>query len=503
MQHRIDILVIGVFILSCGPQHQQVKERKLTESYPEPASETVEQSAPGFVDKVLSVTGPSVIFYVPKAGELNALIPDHASFEGLVQAIGDFAYYAGIVSDSLESRQIPVYYTDQHTIRLGPDQFTIERNENKAPMGMILYDGVDQYKVLPGMQTHLSLLAAIADFFYLQQDHSIPLEDYFDPANSTHLHIYSSHSDILNQVGRRIDPGYYPKFGQQLARRAGKYHMSLFAYHKFNLTDSMKVFICRVPSIYDESSVKLYIWDSVVEQVVDEMQIAENVWNEQWILVKDSWITLGPDTGRFSFITRKKEARMNQGKRVETDSLFRWQWTGSQFKPLPVSGLSLKEFPLKDWQSYQEPQLPSEIAIIDEDYVWLPLETGDLTWENIIMELPKPYSIDKEPIENQLAARQIDTLITISRPNLRLKFYQAPDNILLVNGEVTDGSLSLKRGVKVGISKMDFIRIFEKLSSYQSIPDQIEVRSKTSDRIISYSFKGDTLVRIEFTNFIH
>jgi hypothetical protein len=245
------------------------------------------------------------------------------------------------------------------------------------------------------------------------------------------------------------------------------------------------------------------MWDLAAVQVVDEIQLAENVWNEHWILVKDSWITLEPEDGKLSFITRKKEARMNEGKRTETDSLFSWQWSGADFRSMPVTGLALADFPLEDWESYQEPQLPTEITLIDEDYVWLPLETGDLTWENLILELPKPYSIEKEPIENQLAARQIDTLITLTRPNIRLKFYQAPEHILLVNGEVTDESLSLKRGVKVGISKSDFKQIFSKLSSYPSLPDQIDVRSQAADRVISCSFRGDTLVRIEFTNFIH
>ena len=279
--------------------------------------------------------------------------------------------------------------------------------------------------------------------------------------------------------------------------------MSVFAYQKFDLGDSLTAVICRVPSTYDESAVRLYIWDNANLRVMDQKLLAENVWNENWILVQDSWILLGSEKGRFSFVSRRREARVEDGKRVETDNLSGWKWTGVDFQSISTTGLSLNDYPLQDWESYQEPKVPPEITIIDEDFVWLPLETGDLTWENIIMELPKPYSIIKEPIQNPLATLQMDTLITITRENLRLKFYQAPNDILLIDGAVTDGSIKLKKGIRVGISKMEFVTNFEKLSHSPAIPDLIKVRSKSSDRIISYSFQQDTLARIEFTNYIH
>jgi hypothetical protein len=50
---------------------------------------------------------------------------------------------------------------------------------------------------------------------------------------------------------------------------------------------------------------------------------------------------------------------------------------------------------------------------------------------------------------------------------------------------------------------MEFAKNFEKLSHSPTIPDLIKVRSKSADRVISYSFQQDTLARIEFTNYIH
>jgi len=236
---------------------------------------------------------------------------------------------------------------------------------------------------------------------------------------------------------------------------------------------------------------------------VDEIELAENVWNENWIMVKDSWITAGFTPGNFSIVQRKKEARMENGIRTVIDSLYKWQWTGSEFMRLNTEDLTPIHFPLKDWESYQEPKKPTEITIVDEDYVWLPLETGDLTWENVILELPKPYSIEKEPIENQLVSQQIDTLITLTQPNVKLKFYRSPGNYLIISGVVSDASIKFKKGLKVGVAKKDFASAFEKLKPYSYLPDLVKVSSKDHDRVISYYFQNDTLARIEFTNFIH
>jgi len=504
MYYRFTILIMLLLIQGCMNRKDLTEEQVLIESYIEPVSDKSEAILEAPIDNIY-YDGRSVVFYTPKEGELDELPLDKSARDGLHQAVGDFAYYASIVSDSLQTGQIPVYFTDKSHLVFGQgsQQFKVDRNQSGSIIGLILYNGQDAPKVLPGMQTHISLLAAISDYFYDPQPNILPLLDYFDLVNPNSLHIYSSHSDILNQTGKELDPSHHLKFGASLANRANKFRMSVFAYHKFLLKDSMVAIICRVPSRYDESSIRLYIWDSQVEMVVDEIELAENVWNENWIMVKDSWITAGFTPGNFSIVQRKKEARMENGIRTVIDSLYKWQWTGSEFMRLNTEDLTPIHFPLKDWESYQEPKKPTEITIVDEDYVWLPLETGDLTWENVILELPKPYSIEKEPIENQLVSQQIDTLITLTQPNVKLKFYRYPENYLIISGVVSDASIKFKNGLKVGVAKKDFASAFEKLKPYSYLPDLVKVSSKDHDRVISYYFQNDTLARIEFTNFIH
>ena len=193
---------------------------------------------------------------------------------------------------------------------------------------------------------------------------------------------------------------------------------------------------------------------------------------------------------------------MDNGKRRVMDSLYRWQWEGSGFAKLSTEGLNLSDFPLKDWDSYQEPIKPTEFTLVDPDYAWLPLETGDLTWENIILEFPKPYTIEKEPIPNQLVPNQVDTLVTISRPQMNFRFYRSPEHNIVIGGTVEGPSLKFKKGLKVGMSKTEFAFAFESIDGAE-FPDLVKISSKQQDRIISYFFQNDLLIRIEFTNFIH
>ena len=249
-----------------------------------------------------------MVFFTPGPNELNKLALDKATEEGLDQAVGDFAYYASLISDSLRSTKIPVHFTNtRHLVfKAGLHTFTIDRRLTGSPIGLILYNGREAPKVLPGMRTHLSLMSSISDYFYDQKPHVMPMLDYFEPVATNTLHIYSSHSDILNQTGTRIDPSYYDKFGALIVKRAGKYGMSVYAYHRIILSDSISAIICRVPSKYDESSIRLYIWDNIIETVLSEIELAENIWNEKWIMVQDSWLYTSEVSENFFIVQRKK-----------------------------------------------------------------------------------------------------------------------------------------------------------------------------------------------------
>ncbi len=497
------LLTVGpVLLFSCGEPERFVEDDSQKESYVQSAAD-YESMLDNQPDTTF-ISGKSVVFFAPGAGDLEKLIHDSDTREGVRQAIGDFAYYASIVSDSLESRGIPVYFTentqivfDQHT-----DQLDFYPRESTSLIGLVLFDGDQELKVLPGMQTHLSVLSSVEDFFLMDPTESVALLDYFDEADPGQIHVYSSHSDILNQAGNRISTSHYGKFGRELSARADRFHMSLYGYSKIKLSDTVYAVICRVPSKYDESSIRMYLWDQQNKTVLNQIELAENIWNEQWIMVKDSWVSFSKGSD-LTIVQRKKEASISDGKRTETDSLYQWQLNGQEFVAIPTTELVRRDFQLKDWGSYQEAPVRTEMSFVDEDYVWLPLETGDLTWENIILDIPKPFSLKKDPIENSLVKGQIDTLITVQQDKLSFKFYQSPIGIMIVEGNVSTPSFHFKKGLKVGMTKANLTRQFNQFKQGVSIPDLVKISSMEADRVISFRFSNDTLQTIEITNYLH
>ena len=505
------LVYIILLLTSLGCSHQQDLQKE-----PVPAQSAVNTNlSPSYTDEptvtdpdTLFINNEGVVFFTPSVQELQNISPDQGTVEGVSMAVGDFAYYASIVADSLEQHAIPVVFTDKKYIAIpleaGP--VLVDRAQNGSFMGLVAFDGQNAPLVINGLHTHLSMWASITDYFSVEHQQALPLWDYFKSAVPQDLHIYSSHSDILNQTGQRLDPSYHSKFGAAASRRADKFRMSFYGYYKFALKDSLMATVCRIPSRYDESAINLYIWDQVTQTVTQQLPLAENIWNDQWIMVMDSWINGEPANGSFEIIQRKKEARMKDGQRQEWDSLYRWVWKGHGFVRAGTQGLAKRNFPLKDWASYEEPPTPhtaNQVTITDEDFVWLPLETGDLTWENVILEIPKPYTVEKEPIANQINQSQIDTIYTLKQRELQFKFYRTPEKHHVIEGRVGNNSMVFKNGLQVGITKSQFQSLFTKLSQRNSIPDRVTVRSSQGDRVFTCKFQNDTLMSIELTNYLH
>lgn len=497
------LLITGpVLLFGCGEPERFVEDNSEKDQYVQ-TSVDLESIADDQPDTTF-ITGKSVVFFAPGSEDLEKLVHDPDTREGIRQAIGDFAYYASIVSDSLESRGIPVHFTENTKIVFDQqtEQLDYYPREGSSLIGLLLFDGEQTLKVLSGMQTHLSVLSSVEDFFLIDPAESAALLDYFDEADKGQIHIYSSHSDILNQTGNRIPPSHYRNFGEELSARADRFHMSLFGYSRIKLNDSTYAVICRVPSKYDESSIRLYLWDQQNKTVLNQIELAENIWNEQWIMVKDSWVSFS-ERGKLTIVQRKKEASISDGQRTETDSLYQWQLDGQKFVAIPTTGLVKRDLQLKDWGSYQEAPIRTEMSFVDEDYVWLPLPTGDLTWENIILDIPKPFSIQKEPIENPLVQGQIDTLITVQQDKISFKFYHSPLGIMIVEGNVSAPSFQFKKGLKVGMTKASLASHFNQFKQGASIPDLVKINSREADRVISFRFTNDTLQSIEITNYLH
>ena len=456
----------------------------------------------------LFLDGPGVVFFMPNALDLDKWAPDASTLEGLESAVGNFAFNASVVADSLSNHGIEVHFTDRNVIVQAYDQqqHLIVRDHSSALMGLSMSDGHQPPITLYGLQDPTSWWGELEDYYFVQPETITPLLQYFKPKSSKRLHIYTSHSEILNQTGSKIQTYWHKVLSEKLARRASKFRMSFFGYYQFPLGDSLTALICRVPSISDESAIYLFVWDQARKEVIQELQLAENIWSDGLIKVKDSWISPGPGTDEYQIVQRQREARFEKGERVERDQMRLWVWSQGTLQSRSAATLAKSNYQLKDWTSFQEHQtkpIPAHLTIVDDEFAWLPLQTGDMTYEHIILELPKPYDIQKEPIANQYHSNQIDTIFTLNRPQTTFRFYGTPEEHILISGSTQEVGLAFKNGIQIGMLKNDFVDTFEKLAQRQDIPDEIRITSRSKDRIITCYFQSDTLSKLEITHYIH
>jgi len=121
------------------------------------------------IQSFAQIIGPKVVFFEPGERERDSL----ALIEGLELAdeLDDFDYYTGKASVYLNGLKIPVVYVTNPVILVRIGEHTVRRFERNAipePVGMILTDGVQEPRLVPGIGTDEELIAEIKRFFHLK-----------------------------------------------------------------------------------------------------------------------------------------------------------------------------------------------------------------------------------------------------------------------------------------------------------------------------------------------
>ncbi len=112
------------------------------------------------------VTGPAVVFYSPTAAERDSII----RADGLDQAelFDDFDYSAGKAAAFLKGRNIPLKLTSVPIIVVQYGQKksrTLERAKAPDIIGIILTDGAQEPRLIPGLVTDEELITEVEVFF--------------------------------------------------------------------------------------------------------------------------------------------------------------------------------------------------------------------------------------------------------------------------------------------------------------------------------------------------
>ncbi|HUI09539.1 MAG TPA: hypothetical protein VL221_04375 [Bacteroidota bacterium] len=119
-------------------------------------------------DEPLVVSGPCVVFFSPSRAERDSI----ANSEGLEidDLLDDFNLSAGKTAVYLSQFRIRTEFTEARTVIVrtaGGSARTFDRRSIPDPVGLILSDGVNAPKVVPGRGTDRDFIIAATEYFRL------------------------------------------------------------------------------------------------------------------------------------------------------------------------------------------------------------------------------------------------------------------------------------------------------------------------------------------------
>lgn len=114
----------------------------------------------------MRIEGKSVVFFSVSQPEFDALEKDSSS--GVAEVMGDFGYYMGIVSDSLESRGFRSVSTASRYIQIIYDNNAVEvfdrLSDKDSYTGYILTDGKKKSIIRFGVATDADIIQDLDRF---------------------------------------------------------------------------------------------------------------------------------------------------------------------------------------------------------------------------------------------------------------------------------------------------------------------------------------------------
>jgi len=127
------------------------------------------QVAPAQPDQPLVVSGPCVVFFSPTRAERDSI----AAGEGLEvdDLLDDFNLSAGKTAVFLSRYRIRTEFTEARTIifrNAGGAARTFERGSVPDPVGLLMSDGVNAPRFIPGRGTERDFIIAASEYFRLR-----------------------------------------------------------------------------------------------------------------------------------------------------------------------------------------------------------------------------------------------------------------------------------------------------------------------------------------------
>jgi hypothetical protein len=130
---------------------------------------------------------------------------------------------------------------------------------------------------------------------------------------------------------------------------------------------------------------------------------------------------------------------------------------------------------------------------INDEFAQKPFMTNPSP-DNISSILKDQFSIEKRPIKNK-HSEAIDTLLIYKSKKSEFVFLKTIDKVLFTKATITDCKIVLASGIKVGLSKTEFIKTL-KISKDLWTNDPLIIVDSSEYFYHSFYFKNNVLFKI-------
>jgi len=186
--------------------------------------------------------------------------------------------------------------------------------------------------------------------------------DLFKTVNPNGLHIYPptwNSKGNLNKTPFEGTPINVNKFSYLdnneifpniQACKLGNSH--IYAIGKFEIDNKYWALLVRQYSQYDESLVKLLLWNEKENKIINGIDLADSFGDEGWFFDTESWIQKHEVNSTLKIVTRRKDSEFDEDfkSRTYTDSLKTNVFTNGKFVETINDLSDTVNFKLKEWK---------------------------------------------------------------------------------------------------------------------------------------------------------
>jgi hypothetical protein len=108
--------------------------------------------------------------------------------------------------------------------------------------------------------------------------------------------------------------------------------------------------------------------------------------------------------------------------------------------------------------------------------------------------------IQSKLYENQHNENQIDTILTATFDNSIITYFKEGSQGFILSARIRSDKIEFKRGIRVGMSKLDFLRLFEGFADKQVV-DDVTISDEEGLQSVNFKFEDTRLKEVTFQAF--